>query len=117
MQCIDEAKNYLLSKYPGRRNLTEEIFEVATEMMSVDYVSVWPIGKRVRIFKDYMLSILEMGLEGNCPKGYMLGLLKIFEGTNMVDLEVRHLRALFMGWQGYGEAGWKRLEDVRKFLS
>lgn len=126
---LGNIQKNMLAKH-SKHQLTNEIFDVIFEMLSVDYKSISPGGKRLRIFNEYMLSILKQALESGAYKSYMLDLINIFKDTtiskylyhsfgNMADdlmITINRLRDRLFAWQGFEGCEWRRLEEIEKIL-
>lgn len=78
LEQLENIHRSILERYPNRQSLTNEIFEIIIEMLSVDYESISPGGKRVHVFNEYMLSLLKKALENNGSKNYMMDLINVF---------------------------------------
>ena len=115
-------------KYPKQQLLTDDIFKIITEMLSVDYNSISPGGKRINVFKEYMLSLIRQALENKGHKSYMLDLINVFQDHIILNylcnsfgnkseqlkqtIKVSH-RDLF-AWQGLEGCEWRRIERIEK---
>lgn len=121
---IDFLKNH------SKPQLTNEIFDAIIDMLSVDYESISPGGKRLKIFNGYILSILKKTLENGCYKNYMIDLINVFKdaiilkylshsfGNKSEDLisTINRLYYRIFAWQGFEGCEWRRLEEIEKIL-
>ena len=126
---LQNVKNIILEKH-SKPQLTNEIFDVIFEMLSIDYKSISPGGKRLKVFNKYMLSVLEQALENGGYKNYMVDLINVFndpiiskylcnafgnKSDDMLSIIDRLENRLF-AWQGLEGCEWRRLEDMKKIL-
>ena len=127
---LDNIQNNMVEKYPKFQLLTNKNFVTIIEMLSIDYKSVSPGGKRLHIFKKYMQSILKESLDNKCHKNYMMDLINIFNDpviskhlydsfdnrSDELMAIVRQLKGALFAWQGFEGCEWKRFERIEKIL-
>ena len=120
----------LLSSYSKQRGLTDDVFIIISEMLSVDYNSIVRGGKRISVFKDYMFSWIKHALENDGHKNYMLELISIFQDETIFNYlyssfgnKKDELKEVINGsynrlfaWQGLEGCEWKRLERIENLF-
>ena len=131
IERLSSIKEDLLNSYPKQYLLTNDIFEIISEMLSVDYISISRGGKRINVFKDYMFSWVEKALENGGHKNYMMDLINIFKDITISDYlhgsfgnKSKELQSAIDGtynelfaWQGLERCEWRRLERIKKMLN
>ena len=127
---LTTMQSAMLEKYPKYQQLTNNVFEEIIEMLVIDYGSIFPGGRRLRIFNTHMLSILTQALENGGHKNYMVDLISVFDDTTIakylyssfnnnsdeLKLILCRLKARLFAWQGLEDREWKRLADIKKTL-
>ena len=129
LKQADSIKESFLAKYPKKSVLTAELFDIISEMLSVDY-AIAPGGKKLRVFKGNMLSLLTYALKNGGHKNYMLDLINVFRdsviskylsqsfGNKSDDLTaiINRLYYRLFAWQAFEDCEWRRIEEIEKIL-
>ena len=59
LEQLNKEREMFIDKYFNYQQLTNEIFDLMIEMLSVDYQNISSEGKRLRIIKNYMIIIFQ----------------------------------------------------------
>ena len=130
LEQLENIKKSVSDKYPKQQLLTDNLFAIVVEMLSVDYRSISSGGKRIAVFKEYMLSLIKQALENGGQKNYMLDLINVFKNTIIFDYLSRsfgnksnELRRtidvsydILFAWQGFEGQKWRRMETIEKMF-
>ncbi len=120
-----------MDKYPKYAQATNDNYEVIKDILSIDYTSISPGGKRMRVFKQQVLSLLRQAFDNVGHKNYLLDLVSVFTDTYILNYlceafgnKSKEVSALVKGlyhrvfaWQGYEGVEWKRLANIERYLS
>lgn len=125
-EYVEQYRASMNMEYPQYCEITNDIFDVIIEMLSVDYLSLSSDKKKLRMVNNYLRDVFEKSFCGNGHKNYLRSILDVFmnsqisayicaflktESENFLSI-IRQIKYQLIYWQGFEGHEDKKLNNI-----